>query len=209
MGTVYLVDAHNLTLADSEINDTIPLEYGDTLPIMGSFPVSIPFGVPVDGNPSDLTDLITKKYTGLLAYYPGFTYIDYDDCLDATGWDTSLYEGYTLGERLTTSIYDTGTLQSNAVTLTGTAPSEALVTWDVFQLTRANPKDGILVREYQEVDAANLQCQVSFDNGSSWQIVIDGVLFSIPPASQGTNFIIQFTTATSGRYWLGSWAVLY
>jgi len=209
MGTIYLIDAHNPTLADSEINDTIPLESGDTLPLIGSFPINVPFGTPVDGNPTDLNDLITKKYTGLLAYYPGFTYIDYEDCLDATGWDTSLYKGYTLGERLTTSIYDTGTLQSNPVTLTGAAPSEVIITWEVFQLTMANPKDGLLVREYQEVDATNFQAQVSFNGGSTWVTLPDGVLFSVPPADQGTSFIMSLTTATSGRFWLGGWAVLY
>lgn len=209
MGTLYLIDAHNPVLADSEINDTIPLEAGNSQLINGSFVVNVPFGTPVDGNPTDLTDLITKKFTGLLAYYPGFTYVDYEDCLDATGWDVANSDGFTLGERMTTSIYDTGTLRSNLVALTGAAPSEAIITWEVFELTMANPKDGLLTREYQELDAAEFSVDVSFTNGTNWINVTDGVLLSIPPVGQGTNFLIRITTAISGRRWLASWAVLY
>ena len=210
MGTVYLIDAHNSVLANSEINDTIPLEAGDSQLINGSFVVNVPFGTPVDGNPTDLTDLITKKFTGLLAYYPGFTYIDYEDCLDATGWDTgTAYTGYSVGERMSNFLYDGGTLQSNPVTLSGSAPSEAIITWEVFELTKTNPKDGVLAAEYIEKDASDLSVQVSFNNGANWYAVTDGVLFSVPPVGVGTDFLINITTAISGRRWVASWAVLY
>jgi len=214
MGTVYLIDAHNTVLANSEINDTIPLEAGESQLINGSFVVRVPFGIPIDGTPEDLAELETQKFAGLLAFFPGFTYIDYDDGLDATGWDTTNSEGVRLGSRMTTSIADTGTLQASPITLTGPAPSTAIITWEVFEVTPPgdatyDPKDGTFSRLYTEADASNLQCQVSFDNGSSWNIVTDGVLFTVPFADQGTDFIIQFTTATSGRFWIGSWAVLY
>jgi len=213
VSTLYLIDGHNAVLADSEINDTIPLEAGETQVINGSFVIKVPFGIPIDGTPEDLAELETQKFAGLLAFFPGFTYIDYDDGLDAAGWDTSASQGVRLGSRMCNSIADTGTLQANAVTLTGPAPSTAIITWEVFSLTRAgsadDPKDGIFERHFTEEDASNLQCQVSFDNGSSWNVVTDGVLFSIPLTDQGTDFLIQFTTATSGRFWLGSWAVLY
>jgi hypothetical protein len=211
MGTLYLIDAHNPVLADSEINDTIPLEAGNSQLINGSFVVNVPFGTPVDGNPTDLTDLITKKYTGLLAYYPGFTYIDYEDGLDATGWDTSfaVSQGFSVGERMMTSLYGGG-LQSNPVALTGAAPSEAIFTWEVFELTRTNPKDGVLNREYTESDASDISVIVSFNNGVNWYAVTDGVLLSIPPVGQGTTFLVSVTITTPGtRRWLASWAVLY
>ena len=207
MGTVYLIDAHNPILANSEINDTIPLEAGDSLPVTGSFPVNVPFGTPVDGNPTDLTDLITKKFSGLLAYYPGFTYVDYEDGLDATGWDTTVGQGFKLGERMSTFLIGSG-FTSNAVALTGAAPSEVIVTWELYELTKSNPKDGLLTREYQESDATDCTVEVSFNGGSTWNSVTDGVLFPVPLIDQGTSFLIRFQALVAERG-IGSWAVLY
>lgn len=214
MGTLYLIDGHNSVLADSEINDTIPLEAGESQLINGSFVVRVPFGVPIDGTPADLAELETQKFAGLLAFYPGFTYIDYDNGLDATGWDTSSSNGVRLGERLCNSVTDYGTLYSNLVTLTGPAPASAVITWELFSLTLPadptyDPKDGSFERYYTEEDASGLQVTVSFDNGAHWYIVTDGVLFPIPLVGQGTDFIISFAMPADGRFWIGSWAVLY
>lgn len=215
MGTLYLIDGHNAVLANSEINDTIPLEAGESQLINGSFVVRVPFGIPIDGTPEDLAELETQKFTGLLAFFPGFTYIDYDDGLDATGWDTSPGTSYAvrLGSRMCNSIDAYGTLQSNAVTLSGSAPSSAIITWEVFSLTRAgstdDPKDGTFERRYTEEDASNFLCSVSFDNGAHWYQVTDGVLLSIPLVAQGTDFLISFSTVPASRFWIGSWAVLY
>jgi hypothetical protein len=60
MGTLYLIDAHNPVILNSEINDTIPLMPGETQVINGSFVVRVPFTTPIDGNPTDLSDLLTK-----------------------------------------------------------------------------------------------------------------------------------------------------
>ncbi len=101
MGTLYLIDAHNPVLLSSKINDTVNLPTGETHSIRGSFPVNIPFDIPMDGTPTDVNDLITKKYQGILTIYPGFNNILFDEQVDASGWDTSQSSGYTLGDRQT------------------------------------------------------------------------------------------------------------
>lgn len=213
MSTLYLIDGHNAVLANSEINDTIPIESGSQL-INGSFVVRVPFGVPIDGTPSSLAELETQKFAGLLAFYPGFTFIDYDDGYDATGWDTAASQGVRLGERGAVSLVDTGILTSNLVALSGPSPANALITWEVSEVTGPsdpvdNAKDGTLARRYVEQSAADFQCEVTFDNGVNWNTVTDGVLFPIPLAEQGTQFMIRLTNSSGDRRWTGSWAVLY
>lgn len=213
MGTLFLIDAHTPVLLNSEINDTIPLETGDTQVLNGSFGVNVPFGVPVEGTPGSLIELLTKKFTGLLAYYPGYTYIDYDEGIDSSGWDASSSSGVIIGSRGTTNIADSGYLQSNALALTGAAPSDAIVTWEVFEVIgflTENAKDGVKIRRYEEMDPSDLSVQVSFDGGSSWiNPVTDGVQFSIPVGQQGTSFVILLTNSSGKRLWVGSWAVIY
>jgi len=191
VSTLYLIDGHNAVLANSEINDTIPLETGETQLINGSFAIRVPF----------------------VAFFPGFTYIDYDDGLDATGWDATLTQGARLGSRMTTSFAAGGGSTSTLITLTGSAPTTVIVVWEVYEVTRPassdDPKDGVFTRLYTEGDAVDFVCEVTFDNGVSWNTVVDGVLFAIPLADQGTQFKIRFTNSTGDRKWIGSWAVLY
>jgi len=213
VSTLYLIDGHNAVLANSEINDTIPLETGETQLINGSFAIRVPFGIPIDGTPENLAELETQKFAGILAFFPGFTYIDYDDGLDATGWDATLTQGARLGSRMTTSFAAGGGSTSTLITLTGSAPTTVIVVWEVYEVTRPassdDPKDGVFTRLYTEGDAVDFVCEVTFDNGVSWNTVVDGVLFAIPLADQGTQFKIRFTNSTGDRKWIGSWAVLY
>jgi len=215
MGTVFLLDANTAPIGDSEINDTIPIEMGDTQILNGSFLVNVPFEAPMDGTCSNLTDLLTKKFAGILATYPGYTYINYDEGIDSLGWDASVSSGVRVGSRCTTNILPGGYLTSNAVTLSA-VPSVAILTWEVFsiegQLTE-NPKDGVLVRRYTELDPASLTPWASFDGGSSWvSSISEGVQFSIPVWSQGSDFMIRFANPSppsTERYWVGSWAIIY
>lgn len=210
MGTVFLIDAHTAVLANSEINDTIPLEFGDTQVLNGSFVVNVPFGVPIDGTPANLTDLLTNKFTGLLAYYPGYTYIDYDEGIDSTNWNASASSGVGIGDRGSTYLHSSsGLLSSSAVTLTGAAPANAIVTWEVFERLNDNPKDGVMVHTYTEVDPSDLSISVSFDNGVNFNTVTDGVQFTIAAFQQGTQFIFRCTNSSGRRLWVGSWAVIY
>ena len=218
MGTVFLLDAHTTPIGDSEINDTIPVEKGDTQILNGSFLVNVPFGAPIDGICSNLTDLLTKKFAGILATYPGYTYISYDEGIDDLGWDASSAAHARIGSRCTTSLspngfFGGGYLTSNIVTLSGVAPSVAILTWEVFEiqgLLSENPKDGVLVRRYEEMDASDLDALVSFDGGANWiGSITEGIQFSIPAWQQGTDFMVRFSNAASDRRWVGSWAVIY
>lgn len=216
MGVLYLIDAHTPVLLDSEINDTIPVESGDTQVTNGSFPVSVPFGVPIDGVPANLTELLTKKFAGLLAFFPGYTYIDYDEGIDGSGWDASNSKQVAIGDRGNTFLYNgpapsESYLTSNALALTGPAPSEAIVTWELYEFTRSNDKGSALTRSYAELDPSEVTCNVSFDGGSNFvNNVTDGVQFSIPLASQGTSFVMYLeSNSTTRRFWVGGWAVIY
>lgn len=210
MGTLFLIDSNTPVLLNSEINDTIPLEAGDTQVLNGSFGLTIPFGVPVDGVPENLSDLLTQKFTGLLAYYPGFTDITYDEGIDASGWDPVGSGGVFMGDRGTTSMSDSGSLRSNAAALTST-PSSAIVLWDLFEVLFDDPKDGIKTRIFREVDPSNVSVDVSFNGGGTWITgITEGVQLSIPIGSQGSSFMIQINNDTYGdRLWVGSWAVIY
>ena len=216
MGVLYLIDAHTPVLLDSEINDTIPLESGETQVINGSFPVNVPFGVPIDGTPANLSELTTQKFAGLLAFFPGYTYIDYDDGIDGSGWNSASSRQAAIGDRGNTFLYSNdgvneSYLTSSALAMTGPAPSEAIVTWEVYELVRVNDKGSALVRTYEELDPSELTCNVSFDGGSTYvNSVTDGVQFTIPPGSQGTSFVMYLESgSTTRRFWVGSWAVIY
>jgi hypothetical protein len=210
MGTVFLVDGHTSVLANSEINDTIPLEAGETQTLNGSFVVNVPFGVPVNGTPTDLTTLLADKFTGLLAYYPGYTYIDYDEGIDATNWDSSSSQGVGLGDRGNVYVLNGGVLLSSAVTLTGVAPSAAIITWEVFELSMENDINGVVLRKYTEGDPSDLTVQASFNNGTDYTSgITDGVQFDIPAFRQGAQFILRLTNSSGRRLWVGSWAVIY
>lgn len=213
MGTLFLIDAHTPVLLDSEINDTIPIEMGDTQIINGSFPVNVPFGVPIDGTPANLTELLSQKFTGLLAFYPGYTYIDYDEGVDATGWDAANSAGAGIGNRGAAYANDGGYLSSNPLATTGAAPSAAIVTWEVFEVTgmsTENSKSSVFVKRYGEKDPSDLTVWASFDGGTTWiNPVTDGVQFSIPGWQQGTSFVIRFSNSSGSRLWVGSWAVIY
>jgi len=210
MGSIFLIDGHTPVLANSEINDTIPLEFGDTQTLNGSFVVNVPFGVPIDGTPANLTALLSDKFAGLLAFYPGFTYISYDEGIDATNWNAAASSGVGLGDRGNVSIQDGGLLISSAVALTGAAPAAAIMTWEVFELSWDNDIDGVVLRKYTEGATTDLTVQASFDNGVSYSSgVTDGVQFNIPAWQQGTQFVLRVTNSSGRRLWVGSWAVVY
>jgi len=210
MSTLYFFEAHNNVLANSGIDDTVQSEV--PVAFNGSFVVRVPNGVRLDGNPpSTLSDLLLQKYVGLLALYPGFTNIVYDEMTDATGFVPASQAGVTLGSRGTISILGTGQAETTMVVLAST-PNDCIVTWEAFDVTETNPATGTdnrLIREYDEVDASDLVVQASFNNGLNFQGVLDGTLQTIAPGVQGNQLILRITNNVASRRWLGSWAVIY
>lgn len=208
MSTLYLFDAHDNVLANSGVDDTIAGS-GSGVPINGSFVVRVADDVRLDGDPpATLADLMTQKYAGLLANYPGFSYIVYDEMTDATGFSVPSSVGSTFGSRGTISIYPTGQAETVTVAL-ATTPSECVVTWEAYAITNTDPLDDRFIREYVDRPASDLGIQASFDNGVNFTSVTDGALHAIAPGVQGNQLVLRVTNALGVRRWLGSWAVIY
>src|ERR1700733_4929294 len=137
MSTLYLLEGTNTSLGASAIEDTVNLDMSsdsgdDTYTLRGSFPVTVPFDIPMDGLPTDLNSLILKKYQGMLSIYPGYSNILYDEQVDATGWDYTSSAGCTFGERQNNSITgNSATMQSSMATLTS-APTSYIFRWEAF-----------------------------------------------------------------------------
>jgi hypothetical protein len=195
-----LVDARNATTGQSMIN--------------GAFVVRVPDGVAVD-KPTGLADLLTQKYTGLLALNAGFTRIAYDDLLDPTGIDAVNSSFVNLGARGTVSIFAQGPtdyFQSVVVPLAGPAPAMVVVTWETFQYVDSDPKADRVQRTYSELPSSpsNVLCWVSFNSGATYTAALDGAATPIAGPDQGTNLIVRFQNAGAyDRVYLGSWAMLY
>ncbi len=210
MPTLYLINAHNSTLASSEINDTVNLApgYTESRALRGSFGVSVPFDISLATVPTNLNDLITKKYAGMLAAYPGYENIIYDEQTDANGWSFPPGVGTaicTVGERQNTSVSTGGTIQSTTVAL-GSTPQAAIIRWEAFTYGYSDT----LGRTYTEADPALFNVTVSFNNGSTWASVTNRIFYSIPLVDQGSNFRIRIArNAGATKVHLGSWAVIY
>lgn len=209
MSLLYLIDAHTTVLANSPINDVIQADFGETVNVTGNFVVNIPSGVVLEDAAPSLSSLLTQKYAAVFSRYPGFAEIVYDDMLDDSGIDDAGSVGITTGSRGSNSLLANGSeMLTQAVNL-GSAPTDCIFTWEVFQYTVSNPSDGPGKREYQEVDPASITVELSFDNGSTFTEITEGVYFSIPLGAQGSQFVAKFSNASSNRYWIGSWALMY
>lgn len=213
----YLVDLYDTPLNDpnppylsAKINDVISATSG-TSEMSGNFVVRVPGDVSMK-NPRNLRELLIQKYSGLLAAYAGFTEIVWDDMLDPGHVDTThLNFRGRVGDRSSIALNPGRQLRTVPITpIPGVAPSQAVVTWEVFDCLDYNPKDGRLVRTYagRYADAVST-CEVSFDGGVSFYAVADGGAVNIPPASQGTNLVLQILNTSANPIHLGSWAVIY
>jgi hypothetical protein len=218
MGTHYLIDAHTSPIANSEINDVRFSPASDTSPINGNFVVRVSDSLDVvPESVTGLNDLLTKKYQEVLAANPGFSNIVYDDMLDATGVDLVNSVGVLTGDRGSIAfapaqiLAPPGPFLQTAMVVLGGTPAEAIITWEVFTVSRDNSRDGRMVRSYVEEDTADAVVSVSFDNGASTNVVTDGSLFNIPAPDQGNQMILYFgpSVVLPPRRYIGSWAVIY
>jgi hypothetical protein len=211
MGTLYLVDAFDNVISASAINDTVNLQSGSH-PLRGSFIVNLPFDVPLDGVPTDLSDLVTKKYAGMLSTYPGYANIIYDEQLDSLGWQTAYNVGTGLrvfGSRKTTAVG--GPVSSSIVSSTtalGTTPAFAIFRWELFSYQMTDVVSGTVSRTVTEEDTSLVTASVSF-NGSTSFTVSSGVPFEVPFDQVGSNFKVTFLNALGPKLWVGSWALVY
>jgi hypothetical protein len=213
--TYYLIDLSSDTIAEA-------VEPPEALPqalITGCYVVRVPSDVDVQ-EPTNLADLLTKKYQGTLAAHALFASIEYDDMLDASGVDTvnPATINVQLGERGGICLLRNGILQTtvSSIAWSGPAPGpdEALVTWEVFRYDDVDDKTAPYARYYREIDAlaAPVGCEISFDGGTTWTGATDKSLTSIPLAKRGTSLVLKFSRTgglSTHRYFLGSWSVLF
>jgi len=211
MSTHYLVDIFGNPISASGINDVRLSENGET-EAGGSFIVRVGEGIPVR-DPTNLGDLLTKKYQGILGQYAGLaTRITYDDLLDSTDINTAAVgTAGKFGDRGTVSLYPGGLMESVAVSLTGPAPAQATIVWEANEWLDTDSTTGRFQRTYKEATTDLVTtCEVSFNNGVNFYPATDGGFLNIPPPHQGTNFVIRITNSTPGTViGLGSWAVIY
>lgn len=158
--------------------------------------------------PTGLSDLITKKYQGLLTFFAGYANINYDDFLDPSGIAT-ITSG-TTGVRGTIALNPGATLTTNVITLAST-PTNAIFTWEVFSYADTDPSSGSLQRTYVELPTTGTYttASVSMNNGGTFLAANDSGVFNIALADQGNQFIARITNASASRLHVGGWAVIY
>ncbi len=203
MSKHYLVDMFGT--APQDILDVRP---GPSSPTVGTFVVRLPDGIVID-NPTDASDLVTKKYAALLAYYANFTSVAYDALLDSSGLDLATVGIIgTFGGGGSVSVGPTGPVNTNMVTL-GSVPSQAVLVWETFTYTDTSPASDVFTRTYVESASSDLTVTASFNNGGTSVAVLDGVPFNIAGPDQGSSLILNFSNPGASRVFLGSWALLY
>jgi len=218
MSIHYLVSMFN-----DEINDVVTASGSPpTSPVTGNYIIRVPDDVSVQ-NPTSLANLLTKKYTGILGSYGLFTQITYDDFQDGTGIDYANSSGVLSGARSTVGLYPThggvdSVLQSTPNGIVwggpGAGPSQAILTYEVYEYVDVDDKTQPFTRSYRELTVdTDTTAEVSFNNGGTWMPVQDKVLLNIPVLSRGIQLVVRFTRVTDvdvrGKVMLGSWAVLY
>ena len=102
MSTHYLV-----SLFDDQINGVLAATGAPPMStVTGNYVIRVPDDVPVK-NPTNVADLLNKKYTGILGTHGLFTQIAYDDMLDSLGVNLGASDGITTGDKGVVGIYPT------------------------------------------------------------------------------------------------------
>jgi hypothetical protein len=210
MSAHYLINIADNPVATATIQDVRYPTNGQST-INGHFVVRVPDGVAVK-NPVDVSDLITKKYQGLLAAFAGFANVTYDDLLDVSGLDlAALGTLGTFGLRNQVALQPGGSLQT-VVTPLASSPTQAILTWELYEVTDLDPSASYLTRTYKELAASPsfATVQVSFDGGVTFLTATDSIVLNIPLISQGNQMIVRVTNAhATKRVRVGSWAAIY
>lgn len=213
MSTFYLIDAHTNPVGNSQINEVVSDTFPGQVRCDGNFVVRIPDGVKVV-NPTNLSDLLTQKYAGILAQYPGFTSIVYDDLLDSTAMIPPAGNGSTTkrGERGTFGYSYTGGFVTTMVDVSPTVISQAIVVFEIFKYVLTDSKTGGATRYYRELSTLDTPWRLSVNNNVDTQVVTySGQLVTFAPSEQGSEVVLKNVTGTTGDpfYQVGSWAVIY
>ena len=212
MSLYYLVDPHVPVITNARIVDTV-MTTNPTAEFRcdGLLPIKIPEGVRIE-NPSSLSDLLTQKYAGILAQFPGFVNILFDDLLDAAGVQLTAPPTYLRksGSRGTIG----GTFRTTAAT--AVAPvTQAVLVYEHYTWRYVDSRDGRVERYYVEAPESDFTAGLRVKAGSSFQTTTSGSLVTFLLADQGTAVQAEFLASNPSPYidnrlvHTGSWAVIY
>jgi hypothetical protein len=213
MSTLYLLDSHNPTINSSRVVDVVRGSWSN-VPLNGKFPVLVPDDVNFAGQPANAGDLSTAKYAALLARYPGFENISYDDFYtepSVVPYPSGNQRILQTGDRVSVILGGLSFLQTptGGTSLIG-VPTSCVVLWDTFSVADAIV-DGRDVRQINEESPDDIQCEISFDAGTTFMTVTYGVYTSLPstfvPAIPA--FMIRMTNLSGEIRYLGGWALVY
>lgn len=213
MTTFYLMDMHVPSIANSRIVDVVQTpEPTSEIRVDGLTPIKVPDGVRVV-NPSSLTDILEQKYAGILAMYPGFSNIVYDDLLDPDGLETTTPTTTylkksgsrgTVGGRVQTLLTDPN------MDVSPTVISQCIVVYETYTWRYVDPRGGRFERYYIEEPEVLHTVQVSVDGGANFTTTTSGALVTFA-LTQGSVIQVRFSSDTVSNRLLhtGSWAVIY
>lgn len=201
MSIHYLIDPFTI---NGDIIDVITAESGQT-DTTGTTVVRVPDGVAIRNNPIDVTNLLIQKYDGLLGFFAGFTQIVGDSCMSGDNL-TLLKAGIQSAGFVNHGLFGSGVATFGPIILPF-APTQCVVSWELFSFTESNDKTGRYQRVYVEEDPNILTCNVNF--GGPLSFTTSDTVLNIPVPNQGTSFTISLVNPTATRYYLGSWALIF
>lgn len=230
MSTHYLIDAHTpgvdatairTGVTPSEINDIrlssfSPLSPVESSLVNGNFIVRVEAGIQID-DPTSLDDLITKKYAGILANYPGYSNIIFDALLDDANLVLPVSAvsrvGFLRGLRSTIGIPDAYTLiNTGPQSVFPTVVTQAIVVWEVYTYSYVDDTTLPLRRFYEEREPTDMIVNFSADGGVTTTPATYGGIITAP--TPGTDLWLEFSGTggdpdPSGNFYLGSWAIIF
>jgi hypothetical protein len=204
---------HVPVIANSRIVDVVMTGSStEELRVDGLTPIKIPDGVRVV-NPTSLSDILTQKYAGILAMYPGFGNIIYDDLLDPSGLEApdvsqalqKRGSRSTIGGRVQTLLSDPN------LDVSPTVLSQCIVIYETYTIKYLDPKDGRFERYYIEGSETQHTIEVSSNEGVDFTESTSGALVEFPQGQQGSVVQLRFPASFVGNRLLhvGSWALVY
>lgn len=211
MSTYYLLDqfAASNPVIDVAQND---LSFVDATGVMV---VKLPADVGIDGQPQNLLELNQLKRAGLHRRYAA-TFSITDPCLTTERVDTALSTKVQLAGGTSTLCNNNHCLLSVGSVLATTkfgvsiASRRFAVVWEAYAITTLDA--GRTTRRYEDRIPSGLSCTVTFEDAAPPVTITVGsgetqqLISSLPST---TNISLKFSSASSGRLFLGSWAVLY
>jgi hypothetical protein len=219
VSTHYLID-----LFSDGINGVVtPRDTPPTSLVTGNYIVRVDDDVQVE-KPTDLSDLLTKKYQGILGTHGLFTQIAYDDLLDASNIDFTTSRGIFSGLKGHIGIYPMDStnpapiLQTSSFGITWggpvPGPQQAMVVYELFTFVDEDSSTAPFQRSYQEVPTdVDVLAEISFNGGASFTAFQNNSLVTIPSFARGTQVVLRFTRTSTvssvAKVFFGSWAVLY